>query len=242
MRLVVLQKLLKWLMMDHKRVVLISSLVGILVLTIFLVYNIIREPTYDEMLARIERLMMAGQDFNATYKVDYTGFFNGEHEFSEGVAYYEFSDDQVVWNNTLSSIEGTFYDLKPSELLDYMKLSILSEVEDYLNEIPCYLLNAQIIDEIPKNILMSDYNYIRILACFDKGSGYPLQYTLLVIGLDDAVEVTYNSLVRVSVESEPEPFDEDEILVILGVERNETGELPSDFNPLDFYNETEVPV
>jgi len=198
---------------------LISALVVVGAVIGLLVFNYYRPPEYSEILILVENLMNSQESISIDYAIEYQLINGTKTTEMEGEAYFSLDEESVSWNNNLASIEGTFYDLKPYDLLDFMKLSVVDAVEDYNSNITCYLLNAFFADDIEEDILMEYYQYVRIMACFDKETGYPSQYTMLVIGDDQGVLVSYNSLRRVT--REPKPFNESQVQI--------PSDVPSDF-------------
>jgi len=198
--------------MERKRVLqLVIVLIAVSVSVILLIYNIVREPSYDEVLARVESLMDSHPEVSITYRVEYQSYFEGVVESTEGVAYYSRNGSEFFWNNSLTIVEGSFYDLKPHELIDVMKLSIVDNVETYRANISCFLLNGLIaFDQADiADFIVEDFNYARLMACFDKVTGYPSQYTFFGVGASDGLLVSYNNFTFVP--QEPEVLNETEI-------------------------------
>jgi hypothetical protein len=192
--------------MDKNKLIIIILIVGLGVVITLLLISYLSAPTYSEILNRVEQLMMGTENVSLSYVVDYSASLDGVFEELNGTAHYELIGDSMTWNNTLASLEGTFYDLRPSDLLPLLKKSIISEVVDYGSALPCYLLNGVVNQTLSGDLIVGDYNYVRVMACMSKTTGYPLMYTLLVIGGDSGVLVDYNSLAIVA--SEPKPFNE----------------------------------
>jgi len=186
-----------------------------------LVYNYYRAPEYNEVLVLVENLMNQQENASINYAIEYQLINGTERVELEGEAYFSFNADGVSWDNTLTSIEGTFYDLKPYELLDFMKLSIVDTVEDYDSNISCYLLNAFFSEDIEEDILMDYYQYVRIMACFDKQTGFPSQYTVMVVGDGKGALVSYNSLVQFT--RIPRPFNESMIPITDNISSDSVG-------------------
>ena len=198
--------------MERRRIVqLVLVLVIVAVGVTFLLYNVVREPSYDEMLARVESLMVAHPEVSLSYRVEYQSLIDGADEFIDGAAYFSRNGSDVSWNNSLALLEGTFYDLRPHELVEVMKLSIVDNVETYLADIPCHMLNGFIAydQESIANFVVDDFNYVRIMACFDKETGYPLQYTFLSVGGTDGILISYNNISHIP--SSPPEFNESQV-------------------------------
>ncbi|MFA5406520.1 MAG: hypothetical protein WC307_04145 [Candidatus Nanoarchaeia archaeon] len=192
--------------MDKTKLVIILSVIGVsLVITILLI-NYLSAPTYNQVISQAERLMMTAGNVSINYYVSYESFINQTTSLLNGSASYSVVGSEITWGNELTNLEGTLYDLTPVELIALLKLSDTSEVVDYSSGLPCNLLNGVIIQGLSGNLIVGDYNYVRLMACLSKTTGYPLSYTLLLVNSVDGVLVTYNSLGLLS--AEPKPFNE----------------------------------
>ena len=103
--------------------------------------------------------------------------------------------DGIKWVNELLMIEGTVYDLRPESLINLMTENLSSTgrllSDDKTHN--CYLLDDVIEGSMNKNILISDYSNARIMACFNKQTGYPVYYSLLVSG-DNNLIISYRMI------------------------------------------------
>ncbi|HLE05721.1 MAG TPA: hypothetical protein VI790_00045 [Candidatus Nanoarchaeia archaeon] len=170
-------------------VVLISIGITIGVLT----YTYYHVPSYDEMLNTVEGLMKQTKEAEYAYRVFYEYKINGVRDTMSGLATFNINNTIINWSTTMNELEGTIYNLNPTEILSLMKKSTISQVEDYDSNITCYMLNGYI-DETTLKTLVDSFDYARLMACFDKITGFPSQYTVLVIGLNDGALISYNSI------------------------------------------------
>lgn len=178
--------------MERNKALLISVIAGLTVVGGLIIYDLVTPPTYNEMLAHIESLMNANNNVSIQYLVEFDS--NNQEEPITGFAYFSRQEESVSWNNTVMSVEGTFYDLRPYDLINFMSYAESYTVEDYQSDIPCIMLNSLVSVDAYYDFFMDEYEYARIMACFDKETGYPLQYTMMVIGDVEGYLVSYNSV------------------------------------------------
>lgn len=171
-------------------IILLASIgitIGILLFTYYYV------PSYDEILRTVEGLMKQTKEAEYAYRVYYEYKINNTRDTKSGSAYFNINNSVINWSTTISELEGTIYSLNPTELMALMKKSTISQVEDYNSNITCYLLNA-FVEETTLKTLVDEFDYARVMACFDKITGYPSQYTILVVGLTEGALISYNSI------------------------------------------------
>ncbi len=148
-------------------------------------------PSYNQILNRVERLMNDEGNISIDYIVSFKSSINGLSTSSDGFAHFVINNSDFYWNNSLLNISGSFYDLKPSDVLKYMRLSDVNTVESYNENISCYLLNALLTVQLNANLLVNNSDFTRLMVCFNKLDGYPDSYTVFVSSDEGNVLVSY---------------------------------------------------
>ena len=125
--------------------------------------------------------MRTTQFVNINYKVKYIDKIGNNITEKTAYAVLVKLPNETKWINFLNSPE--FFDISPKTLIGLLKKSEISSVELYQGNY--YVVNAFV-----ENI--SDFAYVRIIATFNKTSGWPVSYSLVGVGNNSGFLVTYS--------------------------------------------------
>lgn len=176
----------------NKKLLFGGLLAGLAALIVFLLFLLFQPLTYELVLTRSEALMRAARQVNYSYNVNFLGAQDGEFINLSGKADYNKSRGEVYWVNNLSLVEDTVYDLEPELLVDLMltNYSSYGSIIGFDEARDCYLLKDEINEYMGREDLVRGFFGAKVMACFSKKTGYPLYYSLAVMG-DNNLIINY---------------------------------------------------
>ena len=176
--------------MKKSKIIILASLISAVAIIVWLVITLFfSQLDYNQVLARSSNLMRQNGNISLIYNVTITGEYDRNFINETTQVFYLKNIDKVNWLNDLTIIKDTVYDLMPEDLAIMMMTNYSSngQLISYDELHSCYLLDDRIEGKIPGNTLVKGYSYARIMACFNKTTGYPLYYGLLVSGSNNLI-------------------------------------------------------
>ncbi len=166
------------------RLKLILAIAAVAAFVIIFLY--ITTPTYMKVLNHVQELMKRTGNISLEYDVTYSSLIKGVSNEGKGKAYFTVNGSTKAWNNSVP-YDSIILKLRPDKVAEVMKLSSVSSLEYVQGS--CYLLNAFITEGVQSTLF--NYTYIRIICCFNKTSGYPVSYSILIEGEDEGAMASY---------------------------------------------------
>lgn len=169
--------------MERKNLIILLSTIGatltfIIVLTVILLATP-AQLTYDEVLILAEQRMASTNHALIRYGVEYYSSFDDSYLIGNATFIKNDSFEQF---NSLQGIVG-IYAVNPSNLTQYMRLAnntlktnaVLLSVKG--ND--CYYIRGFVLEGISNDEALDNYLSFEFAACFDKETGFPLQYIII---------------------------------------------------------------
>ena len=163
---------------------LITGLSILAIIIAVILYLYLTPPSYNQLINEAEQKMNQVENINLIYTVTYEEQTPNNYLQETSKAYYNKTLNGMEWVNGLTNNQEES-DINPVKALNLMKESNVSAVEYYQDDITCNLLNGYLLKEV------ENYYSVRVMACLNKTTGYPEQYTFFYHGDNEGFIVSY---------------------------------------------------